>query len=101
MDSTYAVMLIVARTIWAAFGVILGIYAIIRVRKQRGLTWWFQVVATPLSALFVVWITIFRVALPWQIILPLIPMTLLAFPNSLRLLEANNKTGKCTLVIQQ
>jgi hypothetical protein len=107
MDPKYALISLVIRTAWAALGVLLGVYALIRARKAVRTTaftgkyrWWFQIVATPVTALFVLWIIMafrgFAVQLPWQALLVLLPLSLLALPNAFWLLYETSKDLRIT-----
>lgn len=75
MNIEPAVTYLMFRTLWAAIGMFLGLYALISVWKTRWGTvnlsakmmWWFQIVITPLSGLFWLWVTMAFRGLVWPI----------------------------------
>lgn len=105
MNTEYAVMYLVLRTLWAAAGVFLGAYALVKVRKQwfavntiAKTMWWFQVALTPLSAGFALWITMAFLGsvwpIGWALLTALIVGSFLAPSNAFWLLAESQPTTK-------
>lgn len=108
MNTEYAVMYLVLRTLWATAGVFLGAYALVVVRKQWNAVnmtakamWWLQVALTPLSAGFALWITMAFLGsvwpIGWALLTVLIVGSFLAPANAFWLLVESQSTTKSTL----
>jgi len=111
MNPEFAVISLGIRTLWAAAGFLLGIVALFVVWKRRKsnssisingkMMWYFSIILTPISGMFVAWITLFffrGVVLQLEMwpILVLIAGSLLALPNAFWLLmetKPNHQTS--------
>ncbi|MCJ7792801.1 MAG: hypothetical protein MUP45_02390 [Candidatus Marinimicrobia bacterium] len=105
MDPKHALITLLIRTGWGAAGVLMGVYALLSVwrrwRKQgqtlslnTKLMWWFQVILTPVSILFVLWIVLILRGNPiqvhWVVMVAMFVCSLLALPNAFLLVVSEN-----------
>jgi len=90
MEYEYKFVFLIFRIVWSIIGMVLGIDAIVKMRRFKNFDWWLQVVLEVLDMIFVLWIVTayygFIVDIAWQLLLVLIASSYIALPCAIGLL---------------